>query len=71
MGVGFLIPAFLSILVGGTGTLLGAVVGTAAISGTTTIVANTWSQVVAQIVVFTMAIIVIRLFPQGIMARRS
>jgi urea transport system permease protein len=71
MGVGFLIPAFLSILVGGTGTLLGAVVGTAAISGTSTIVANAWSQVVSQIVVFTLAIVVIRLFPRGIMGSRS
>ena len=71
MGVGFLIPAFLSILVGGTGTLLGALVGTAAISGITTIVSDAWTQVAAQVVVFTMAIIVIRLFPQGLTGRRS
>ena len=71
MGVGFLIPAFLSILVGGTGTLLGALVGTAAISGTTTIVSDAWTQVAAQVVVFTMAIVVIRVFPQGITGRRS
>jgi branched-chain amino acid transport system permease protein/urea transport system permease protein len=71
MGVGFLIPAFLSILVGGTGTLLGALVGTAAISGTTTIVSDVWTQVAAQVVVFTMAIVVIRLFPQGITGRRT
>ena len=71
MGVGFLIPAFLSILVGGPGTLLGALVGTAAISGATTIVSDAWTQVAAQVVVFTMAIVVIRVFPQGIMGRRS
>lgn len=71
MGVGFLIPAFLSILVGGTGTLLGALVGTAAISGTTTIVSDAWTQVAAQVVVFTLAIVAIRLFPQGITGRRS
>jgi urea transport system permease protein len=71
MGVGFLIPAFLSILVGGTGTLLGALVGTAAISAATTIVSDAWTQVAAQVVVFTMAIVMIRVFPQGIMGRRS
>ena len=71
MGVGFLIPAFLSILVGGTGTLLGALVGTAAISGTITIVSDAWTQVAAQVVVFTIAIVVIRLFPQGITGRRT
>jgi branched-subunit amino acid ABC-type transport system permease component len=46
-------------------------VGTAAISGITTIVSDAWTQVAAQVVVFTMAIIVIRLFPQGLTGRRS
>ena len=45
--------------------------GTAAISGTTTIVSDVWTQVAAQVVVFTMAIVVIRLFPQGITGRRT
>ena len=66
MGVGFLIPAFLSILVGGAGTLLGALLGTTVISGATTIVASIWSQAVAQIAVFGLAIVIIRLFPQGL-----
>ena len=34
-----------------------------------TIAANLWSPVVAQIVVFTMAIVVIRIFPRGIAGR--
>lgn len=71
MGVGFLIPAFLSILVGGPGTLLGALTGTAAIAGTSVVVSDIWTDVAAQVVVFTFAIIVIRLFPQGLTGRRS
>jgi len=71
MGVGFLIPAFLSILVGGSGTLLGALTGTAVISSTSVLVSDVWTQVVAQVVVFTLAILVIRFFPRGITGRRS
>jgi branched-chain amino acid transport system permease protein/urea transport system permease protein len=70
MGVGFRIPAFLSVLVGGTGTLLGALTGTAAIAGGTVIVSDLWTNVTAQVVVFTLAMIVIRLFPQGLTGRR-
>jgi branched-chain amino acid transport system permease protein/urea transport system permease protein len=66
MGLGFLIPAFLSILVGGTGHLAGTLLGAGVIGGTDTVTANIWSPVVAQIVVFTMAIVVIRLFPRGL-----
>jgi len=66
MGVGFLIPAFLSILVGGTGTLLGTLLGTTLIAGAGTVVSSIWTQITAQIVVFALAIVVIRLFPQGL-----
>jgi len=70
MGVGFLIPAFLSVLVGGTGTLVGALAGTAAIAGSTVVVSDFWTDVTAQVVVFTLAIVVIRLFPHGLTGRR-
>jgi branched-chain amino acid transport system permease protein/urea transport system permease protein len=70
MGVGFLIPAFLSILVGGAGTLLGALLGTTLIAGASTVVSSIWSQIAAQIVVFALAIVVIRLFPQGLTGGR-
>lgn len=66
MGVGFLIPAFLSILVGGAGSLLGALLGTSLIAGSSTVVAGFWTQIIAQIVVFSLAIVVIRLFPLGL-----
>lgn len=70
MGVGFLIPAFLSILVGGSGTLLGALLGTTLIAGASTVVSSIWTQIIAQVVVFSLAIVVIRLFPQGLTGSR-
>ena len=71
MGVGFLIPAFLSILVGGTGGLLGTLLGTTLIASAGTVVSSIWTQVTAQIVVFALAIVVIRLFPQVLIGGRG
>lgn len=71
MGVGFLVPAFLSILVGGTTTLFGALVGTGVIGTANTVVSSLWTQVLAQVVVFSLAIVLIRLFPQGVTGRRN
>jgi branched-chain amino acid transport system permease protein/urea transport system permease protein len=56
--------------VGGTGSLLGALLGTSLIAGSSTVVSSVWTQVAAQIVVFTLAIVVIRLFPQGLTGGR-
>lgn len=70
MGVGFLVPAFLSILVGGANSLLGAVLGSGIIGATNTVVSSVWSQVLAQIVVFSLAILIIRLRPEGLLGRR-
>jgi urea transport system permease protein len=69
MGVGFLIPAFLAVLVGGLNSLLGAMVGTGIIGGATTIFSNFMSQAFAQIAVFVVAIAIIRLFPSGLSKR--
>jgi len=70
MGVGFLIPAFLSILVGGAGSLLGALLGTTLIGAASTLVSSVWTQIVAEITVFGLAIVVIRLFPRGLTGAR-
>lgn len=67
MGLGFLIPAFLSILVGGAGHLGGPVLGAGLIGATDSVTASLWSPVLAQVVVFTMAVIAIRVFPTGIL----
>lgn len=71
MGLGFLVPAFLAILVGGTGHLAGVLAGSVLVGGTDTVIARLWSPVVAQIVVFTLAIVVIRLFPRGVVGGRE
>jgi branched-chain amino acid transport system permease protein/urea transport system permease protein len=71
MGVGYLVPAFLSILVGGAGSLLGALTGTALIAGSDTVVSTVWTPVVAQIVVLSLAVVAIRIFPQGLTGGRA
>jgi urea transport system permease protein len=69
MGVGFLIPAFLAVLVGGLNSLAGAMIGTGIIGGATTVFSNFMSQAFAQIAVFAVAIAIIRLFPNGLSKR--
>jgi branched-subunit amino acid ABC-type transport system permease component len=71
MGLGFLIPAFLAILVGGAGHLGGPVLGAGLIGATDIITASLWSPVLAQVVVFTMAVIAIRIFPGGLLGARK
>jgi branched-chain amino acid transport system permease protein/urea transport system permease protein len=70
MGLGFVLPAFLALLVGGVGSPFGAVWGTGLLGSSQTVMASLWSPVVAQIAVFTLAIVVIRIFPSGITGAR-
>ncbi|HET6469578.1 MAG TPA: hypothetical protein VFG43_14485 [Geminicoccaceae bacterium] len=69
MGLGFLIPAFLAILTGGAQQLAGTLLGATLIGGTDTLVASLLSPVAAQLIVFSMAIVVIRLCPEGLAGR--
>lgn len=69
MGLGFLVPAFLSILVGGLGSVAAPLAGATAVGVTDNLVSTFFSPVWAQGVVFTVAILLIRAFPQGLMAR--
>ena len=66
MGFGFVLPAFLSILVGGVGSPLGALWGSGLLGSSQTAMSTLWSPVAAQIAVFTLAVVVIRLYPNGI-----
>lgn len=66
MGVGFLIPAFLAVLVRGLNSLFGAVLGAGVIGGSSSILSSGMAQASAQIGVFLLAILIIRLFPEGI-----
>jgi len=71
MGLGYLVPGFLSLLVGGVGALSGVVVGGAAVGGSGSLLTNWISPVASQIVVFLMALVVIRLRPNGLIGGRK
>jgi branched-chain amino acid transport system permease protein/urea transport system permease protein len=71
MGLGFFLPGFLSILVGGAGSPLGALWGSGLVGGGTSIIAAIKTPVVSQIIVFSMAMVVIRVFPNGISGRNK
>lgn len=66
MGLGFLIPAFLAILTGGAGELMGVVTGGVVVGGSQSLVARVASPAVAELVVLGLAILVIRLLPNGL-----
>ena len=70
MGPVFLVRAFLTVIVGGAGTLLGVVGGAGVIGGTEGVVAYFESSVAAQVIVLATAIVIVRLRPQGIFARK-
>lgn len=70
-GLGWLVPGFLSILVAGLGSIAGPLVGAAGVSAVDSLTASIASPVWAQVAVFVAAIIVIRLFPQGLLARQK
>lgn len=66
-GLGYLVQAFFVVIVGGTGQLLaGTLGGSMLIGGSAAVFSFFSSQTFAQTVVFALAIIVIRLRPQGI-----
>jgi branched-chain amino acid transport system permease protein/urea transport system permease protein len=71
MGLGFFIPAFLSILVGGTGTLAGVLVGGGVVGGGDSLISSFFSPVTAQVVVFSIAIVLIRIRPQGLLGSKG
>jgi branched-chain amino acid transport system permease protein/urea transport system permease protein len=70
MGLGYLVPGFLSILVGGAGPLAGVLVGGAVVGGVNNLLAIWISPVAALITVYIIAILIIRLKPEGIMGGR-
>ncbi len=70
MGMGFFIPAFLSILVGGAGALSGVLVGGAIVGGGDSVISFLFSPVTAQIVVFSLAIVIIRIRPEGLIGTK-
>lgn len=69
-GLGWLVPAFLAVLVGGLGSLAGPLVGSAGVGALDSFTAALASPIAAQLAVFITAVVVIRLFPNGLVARR-
>jgi len=66
-GLGYLVQSFFVVIVGGTGQLLaGTLGGSGLIGGSAAVLSFASSQTFAQTVVFALAIIVIRLRPEGI-----
>ncbi|MGH7048931.1 MAG: branched-chain amino acid ABC transporter permease [Stellaceae bacterium] len=67
----YLIRAFFVVIVGGVGQLFaGTLVGSFLVGGSKTIISLGTSQVVAQTVVFALAILVLRFRPSGVLAAR-
>ncbi|MEQ8966507.1 MAG: branched-chain amino acid ABC transporter permease [Azospirillaceae bacterium] len=71
MGVGFLVPAFLSVLVGGLGSIAGPLAGAGTLGAIDGLVARALSPVWAQVAVLAIAVVLIRLFPKGLLGRRG
>jgi urea transport system permease protein len=71
MGLGYLVPAFLAILIGGAGPLSGVLVGGGLVGGVDSLLTLRISPVAAQIAVFALAVVVIRLRPSGLLGRRD
>lgn len=71
MGLGFLVPAFLSVLVGGLGTVVGPIAGAATVGMLDNVIARSISPIAAQLGVLVIAIVLIRLFPKGLISRKG
>ncbi|WP_334127853.1 branched-chain amino acid ABC transporter permease [Sneathiella sp.] len=70
MGLGYLVPGFLSILVGGAGPLAGVLAGAAVVGGVNNLLTVWVSPVAAMITVYVLAILIIRLKPEGLLGER-
>lgn len=66
MGEDYLIPSFLSVLIGGLGSIAAPIAGATAIASTETSIALLYNPVVAQMVMLGMAIVLLKLFPNGL-----
>jgi urea transport system permease protein len=70
MGGVFLVRAFLTVIVGGVGSIAGVVGGASVIGGTEGFIAYFSSGIIAQVIVLAVAIALVRLRPRGIFVRK-
>ncbi|PID65782.1 MAG: branched-chain amino acid ABC transporter permease [Gammaproteobacteria bacterium] len=70
MGDDYLIPAFLSVLVGGLGSIVAPIFGAGVIAGIESAATRFYDPVIAQIVMLVVAVILLKLFPKGIFTHK-
>jgi len=66
MGFPYAVDSYMVIVLGGVGRLVGTVAGASVIGEAETILAFLYNNVIAKLLVFTLIVIVIRIFPQGL-----
>lgn len=69
VGEDYLIPSFLSVLVGGLGSIAAPIAGAGIIAGTESGTTILFDPVVAQIVTLCLAVLLLKKFPQGLFSR--
>jgi len=67
MGLTYLVQSFLAVILGGTGQLLGSLLGSTVIAGSSNLMTYSISPVMAKTLVFVIAIVVIVIRPRGIL----
>jgi branched-chain amino acid transport system permease protein/urea transport system permease protein len=70
MGLPFLASSFFVVILGGTGSLLGVAAGAVIIGGGQALISFFANPVIAQVAVLLLAIVVIRIAPQGVFGGR-
>lgn len=70
MGVPFLIKSFLAVLLGGMGSFEGSILGAALVGGTSAALPWAIKPVVADVLVFLIAIAIVKFRPEGLMSKR-
>jgi len=71
IGIRFLVQAFLSVMLGGVGTFEGPVLGASIVGGMAAGLPWVVSPVLADPLVFIIALAIVKLWPQGLIAKGS
>jgi len=69
IGQDYLVPSFLSVLLGGLGSIISPILGAGMIAGIQSVVAMRYDVVVAQIVMLSTAVILLKIRPKGMFSR--
>jgi urea transport system permease protein len=70
MGASYLVQAFMTVIVGGVAALVGVVGGAGVIGGIQGVVSYFSSSVLAQVITLAVAIVVVRVRPNGVFSRK-